>query len=313
MAYFTGQATSFQDLLNVLVNACTNQGWTYADDILSKGNAFVRPYVATDSGSNGAGLCVQGGTEKSGSSLVNPSVTIPRLGRHSSGANGVDVVFPCSYNIHICTNPDEVYLVVNFSIDKFYYLAFGLSSIPLTGTGLWLGATAPVSRNAYYGWAVSLNGSGVYGGYNVPSGLFYVHASSNNPLKEVIHTGLNSDVNPTGWQETVKGSPTLVGYVGGLATMPHMQYLPSKWSDNAVLLPIQVLNSVTNNKVALVADLSYARYVRIDNFEPNQIIQFGGEQWKIYPFYKKNTVNRDGGNDLDHTGTFGWAIKLDSP
>lgn len=313
MAYFTGQATSFQDLLSVLVSACTNQGWVYSDGILSKGNAFVRPYVATASGNIGAGLCVQGGTGKSGSSLINPSVTKPRLGRHSSGVSGVDVVFPCTYNIHISSNPSEVYLVINFNIDQFYYLAFGLSNVALSGTGLWLGATATELQNGNYGWSINLNGAGYYGGYNLPSGLFYVHGASNNVLKEVIHTGLNPTLNPTGWQETVKNTAAFAGFTGGLGTIPYLQYLPSKWSDNAMLLPIQIMNTVSDNKMALVADLNYARYVRIDNFEPNQIIQFGGEQWKIYPFYKKNTVNRDGGNDINHTGTFGWAIKLDSP
>ena len=92
-----------------------------------------------------------------------------------------------------------------------------------------------------------------------------------------------------------------------------MEYLPSKWSDNAMLLPIHIINSVTDIKVALVADLSYARYLRIDNFEPNQIIEFGNEQWKVYPFFKKNSAVRDGGSTINHTGTFGWAIKIDNP
>jgi len=311
MAYYSGQASNYQDLQSALVNACVEQGWAWLNGVLSKGNAFVRPFIQNTPAA--PGLCIQGGTGQNGSSLINGSVTTPRLGRHTAGYEGVDVVFPCTFNIHINTNPEEVYLIVNFNIDQFYYLAFGLSNINLPGTGLWLGATACGAFLSNYGWAVHLNQAGLYNGQAMPSGLFFCTMTGGTYLKEVIHTGLNLNVNATGWQETIKGAPDIQGVITSVHSMNLLGYLPSKWSDNTVLLPIQVLNCSAAKKTCLVADLKYARYTRIDNLEPNQIIFFGNDKWKIYPFYKKNSVNKDGGSSIQHSGTFGWAVKYDGP
>jgi hypothetical protein len=33
----------------------------------------------------------------------------------------------------------------------------------------------------------------------------------------------------------------------------------------------------------------------------------------IFPWYRKYSATRDGGTNIDHTGTFGWAIKYEPP
>lgn len=47
MAFYNGQASSYQELLDVLVAGCVEQGWTWTNGILSKGYAFVKPFVST--------------------------------------------------------------------------------------------------------------------------------------------------------------------------------------------------------------------------------------------------------------------------
>lgn len=71
MAYYTGAANNFGDLQTALLTACTANGWTLADGILSKGLAFVRPYISsTLTITEGPGLLIEGGTGKSGSGIA---------------------------------------------------------------------------------------------------------------------------------------------------------------------------------------------------------------------------------------------------
>lgn len=295
MAYYSGTASSYADLLTALTNACTSNGWTWADNILSKGAAFVRPYVSN-------GITLQGGTGKSGSSLVNPSTTQPRLG-HIYNASPSLVTFPVQYFLHIWTSPDEVYLVIKFDIDRYYYLSFGMSTV--ADAGLWLSATSPVTYpiTASHGYQMTASTGGDL---------------SNSP--EAVHF-----MSGFFWQ-TVRGNadhcPDCIWHNGSWkfdsldaiqAAAPLVARSPSAWSSNAVLLPIQPCIAVASSKIVMVADIQKARYVRINNYEPEQIITLGSDKWKIYPFHKKNTSNPNAPYHEYHTGTFGWAIRYDGP
>lgn len=315
MAYYSGQASSYQELLTVLVSACVEQGWTWADGILSKDSAFIKFEVSTaDISGKGSGLILQGGTGKIGSTLIEPSPVTPRLGR--VGAATAIVNFPIAYNIHINNNPDEVYLIVNFDVDRFYYLAFGVSSVQLQGTGLWISASSPLryglgTNVLLQGWAMSPN-SGGSNIYNYVSGFFWstITVSSDSARQEAMHTGFNNK----GWN--VPG-PNMDGIEAISQAIPFISRSPDNWSSNPILLPIRIFNTVASSKQSIIAEIANARYLRIDNYEPNQIVGIGDEQWKIYPFHQKNINERNGSNSTSsgrmHTGTFGWAIRYDGP
>jgi hypothetical protein len=86
-----------------------------------------------------------------------------------------------------------------------------------------------------------------------------------------------------------------------------------------VLLPLRAWKERTPYKSSLVADLANARLLRIDNITPGDILTIGTDKWKAYPWYRKNVSARDGsGNqgsayNINHTGTFGWAIRYEGP
>lgn len=322
MAYYSGQAASYQELLDALVTACIEQGWTWADGILSKGNAFIK-LIAQNvvSGYLGSGIIIQGGTGKTGVNLANASFSRPRLGRTGEGSRSPEVQFPCNYNIHIFENPLEVFCVIRFKVNKFYYLAFGLSNIDLTnsaGTGLWLSATTRDSYSlveAQNGFVIDSGGAG--GGatsFNyafVSGGPFYRSFNINqykDGASDTIHTGLGGDA-WAGSYATING-----GISASLNLAPMLSRLPSNWSNNADLLPISIHQNADSSKIKLVAELVNARYIRINNLEPEQIISFGSEKWKIYPFFEKNIASANTSLPLqNHTGTFGWAIRYDGP
>lgn len=90
--------------------------------------------------------------------------------------------------------------------------------------------------------------------------------------------------------------------------------LPSAYNQNTVLLPLQVPQRRLSKGLTIVADFVHARLCRIDNHLTGEIVSYGGDDWKVYPFYRKNTDERNGGQQwypvpTNHSGTFGYAIR----
>lgn len=304
MAYYSGQATSYQELLDVLVAACVAEGWTWANSILNKSTAYLK--LSNQTG-NHPGVVAQGGTGESSGALVNPSSAMPRLGRpaYLGQGNNSNVTWPAQYYIHIYENPDEVYLVLHHSVDAFWKLAFGLSN--LNGSGLWVTGTAgmrgPTQSSAAQGsFAPVINGSG---NSVLSTGIpFWQSNSGGNIYTENILFRDGS------WLE----SGTTFNAVRAIA--PFFDRLPSSWNSESILIPILAYESVASNKISLKLQLNNARYIRIDNYEPNQVLNLGNDRWKIYPGVRKNIASRDGGrtsDGYDHSGTFGIAIRYDGP
>lgn len=302
MAYYSGQASSYQELLNVLVNACVEQGWAWNNSILSKENCYLK-LTATATGAT-AGIIATGGTGvSSGSTLLNPALTTPRLGNPGI-VNAIN--FPVAYRIFIFAK--EVYLITKFNINSYYYLAFGKSSINLGGNGLWISATA-CGAGIYSSLtgAISIGSStGGAGGATTPSAVapFWNGSQfSNNWSNSVIQHGFDNILWSSGTTKAILVS----------SLSPLINRMPSNFSQETVLLPINVYVNRLQNKISLACQFEHARFIRIDNFNDEQIITLGGDKWMVFPFYKRDITARDGGNYIDHTGTFGWAIRYDGP
>ncbi len=323
MAYYSGSANTFGDLLSALVDACVAEGWSWSDGILNKGAAYVRPYTATTTTSTeGPGLLIQGGTGKASGALTGASDVIPRLGRCGISDNFAEIAFPVSYSIHIFDDPDEVFLIIRYSVDRFGWLTFGVSNVPgVPGTGLWL---AGIARRGWLTSQSSTNGFGITpesggsavintsSGAVVCPGFFWAalrHSSSADSRQDTIHTNFDGE----GWAGGATISNPLA-FNAIYPAIPLISYSPNAWNSEAVLVPIQGHVWRPASKCSLAVDVRNARYVRVDNYEPEQIVTLGPDAWKIYPFHRKDSTARDGAvNGLSHSGTFGWAIRYDGP
>ena len=312
MAYYSGMATGYDDLQTALINACVSEGWSSSGGILSKGKIFIKTSINyTGSANNGEGLVIQIGTGQSGSALVNPSAAKGRLGKLASAGFGANFNFPVLYNIHISNDAqNEVFLVVRTGVDIYQYLAFGQSSI--SGYGAWMSAISPLRFSSVTVNTATLNPSfdGVSYSYSKIRAFWWQVGNvttyfSSESCCEVCRDEINAvwlNDNPA----------TGIVAVGYSPIHELIQRQPSAWSSNAVLLPINIYTRRAENKISHVLGISSARYVRIDNYEPEQVITLGTDKWKIYPFYRKNSAERNG-NSADHSGTFGWAIRYDGP
>ena len=299
MAYYTGSVNSYDELLTALVNACTANGWAFDSGILSKGRAFVKPSVSALAAS---GLVIEGGTGQSGSSLLTPSPQAARLGPPKSNNYWPSVTWPAQYHIHLGINPDEVYVVMNTNVTDFYWLAFGLSTVPMAGTGLWMAANSPRLQAGNQGASMTETSGGHSQFYGCP-GLFWAPAA------------YDANYNPIAVQSAANGSWPLHTSVGITSLRPLVERYELVWNKAAVLLPVREYVTAPENKRQLLIDAAHARLVRLGSLEPGQILQLGPDRWRVYPFLRKNTAspNSVSANAMAHSGTFGWALRYDGP
>ena len=306
MAYVTGSAANISDLAAALRNACIANGWANpAGNILSKGTSFFS--VAA----SGNFVELKGGLGQSSGTLTTASPNFVRLG-------GSYMTFPATYEIHILTNPDEVYCIINYNSDFYQQLSFGKSDVPgIGGTGAWFSGAKGSTQSltgAYankvflsVSWPESVAtttydgfGCGLFLDSSVGGGIYF---------SSFVHTGLDS----TPWRSGYSGTAALTGCRGGGSQVGSLlQQLPNLYNSANVLLPIKPVALRSSGGVTIIANPKNARYLRIDNVVPGEIITFGADKWKVYPFYRKDATVRNGVDwptGATHSGTFGYAIR----
>lgn len=296
MAYYTGQCTSYQNLADILVEKCQAHGWAWQNLILSHVQFNLHLEIKTNQHS----LMFRGIAH----GVYTPNAC--RIGRVSSSMPNADVQFPCGYDLFIFES--EVYLVINYNYDYYQWLAFGKSDYDFShsaGTGMWISASL---------------GEAIVSSHNpIAIGTDYEGGSGNQQLvspapfwgSEGVYTSywrqsfLHSNLDQHGW--VVESE-----YFNKKQTYQlFWERQPNAWNADAILLPITVYKGRPQNKISLILQTRHSRFLRIDNHEPKDIIQLGHEKWKVFPFFKKNMQQRNGGFSLRHTGTFGWAIRYE--
>lgn len=298
--YVTGSANTLADLVTAIYTACTDNGWSLATDVLYRGDVYVRVRVVGDTVEFLGGTGVDGTDALTGEGPA--SVRIRAFAEALS--------FPMTYEVHIFTDPDEVFVVVNYNVSFYQWAFWGQSSVEgLPGTGVWYtasqhsGSSTEIAINTVAAIANNRHCSLPFGPSSNQAGT----GTSNNGF---IQHGLDGETwNPA----VVPPGPSSV--LSALVTLPTslIALLPNQWNDETALLPISVWRSRGSNKLSLVADLENARWCRIDFHDPGDIITIGDDSWKLYPLYRKDATNRNGGgtstSGIQHTGTLGFAIR----
>lgn len=304
MAYYSGSASDMAAVLSALVNACATEGWTWNDDnsVLSKDSLYLQLSVI-----GGPYLTALAGTGADGSGVTGPTPNAVRVGRAGSEA----MLFPVAYSIFVFA--DEVYLVLNYNVDCYQWLAFGKSTTTgLPGTGMWVGASigGSIRTNSLDIANIGPSGSAAGGGNSNsgPLALFWgtnaLDDAANNSFVHHNHDGY-------GWE--AGGSQGYLGRLGVSPLAPLVSVLPNQWNSEAVLLPLRCYASRPSSKVSLVVDTVNARITRLDNYSPGQVITLGEDRWVVFPWYRKNLSSRNGGVRVPHSGTLGWAIRYEGP
>lgn len=298
MAYYSGQAKNYHEVLDALVVACTVNGWTWENGVLTKNGVFLG-LVANETGLS-KGIVATGYTSLN---KANPSGITPRLGAASDTVS--QAVFPVSYYIFIFEN--EVYLKIKFNINHYFYLAFGKSLTDPLYPRLWISATSckqSINTDSRGGYSTdSMGGNSGSNSYQCPTPFGKYGSSHNSIYNSVILNGLDGNT----WSFSGSNAVSITGLA------PLYSRSPSVWSDETIFLPINIFIDRLSNKKSLICQFENAKFIRINNYEPEQLIVLGNDKWMVFPFYKKNSESLGETGISDHTGTFGWVIRYDGP
>ncbi|WP_373388980.1 hypothetical protein [Pseudomonas alcaligenes] len=290
MGYYTNAVADLDAFRSAIIDACVAEGWTLSGAILSKAGMFLTLQVVSGQ------LKLRGGTGAAAGALTDPSTEVT-IAAGGGGSSIVPLTFPATY--HLFVFDQEVYCVLNYSVNRYQWCAWGKSTVGgLVSSGMWLGAT----------WGGVASGSGFSIGLNTnstanPSGALMWAAHPNNTTRtSLIAAGLDGK---TWFTDDWLGGTYVANEI--LATQPN------SFNSESVLVPIRAYAPRPSLKWSLVTDLVYARYLRIDNYEPGQLIELGTDRWMVFPWHQKNPAARNGGGAINHTGTFGWAIRYEGP
>lgn len=297
MAFYTGGCTTATQLLTALTNACTDNGWTLSNGILSKEGCYVQPSLVNSI------LNVLGGNGQNGASITDtPSLPEKALFYSNLG----NVTYPLTYHIHVIDK--EVYLFVNYNVDYWSWIAFGQSpTAGLPGTGNWYAGLYPMpSMGTTTGHTPSLLfstriQSGTTGNTGQQISWFFHHGL--DAYKWSLSGTQYGNVNNGAWS----AKPSQVSAT--LTVVPLLARQPNNWNGEAILLNISPSIYRPDGWFSVVGDLKHARYVRNTHYEDGQVITLGHEKWRIYPTLRKNTLVPNG--TTDHSGTFALAIRYD--
>lgn len=304
MAFYTGTFSTFSSLKDSVQTALLSHGWTLdANGVLVKGALYFR-FTATTSQ-----LLLEAGTGSGATTLAGAAPNGVKI----MDFTGSPMSLPASYDLHVNESPDEVYLVVVYNSDKVQQLSFGASNVPqIGGTGAWFSGSFPASASASQNHLIYGNNtqsSAGWGWQGMGCGLFF-EAYNVSLSCSFIHTGLDT----VEWRRVYTGDGPLVGSGDVVAGL--LQALPSQFNQNTVLLPLLVVQRRLSRGQTVVADMVNARLCRNDNHMLGEVVSYGAESWKIYPFHRKNTEARNAvpwPTGSSHTGTFAFALRYTGP
>lgn len=328
LSYTSGVVNDVPALLGALTSGLLGAGWSQDGDIYFKDGCHVEislnqaesPFPALPN----TMIKVQGGTDHASGALVNPSGVVSRIGTAPDGGL-FEMDFPASYELWVFDDPqDEVYLIVNYGGDRYQFMAFGRSRAPgLPGNGTYTSSTFGGDSEGLNGTAgiiaqpVTSGSTTTTVGWSVPLFLEMARPGGQvNPGRRYSHA-LHHDYDGNGWanQAMAAGQDWSTGSCRWQPfAAPLYERSPSQIAQAAPLLPIDVYVGRPSGGISLVLSLAHARALRIDDFNPGQIIEIGPDSWKVFPFHRKNVDARDGSaSGIDHTGTLGWAIRMAGP
>ena len=305
MAYYSGTAANYTALRTALLTHAQADGWVLTGDVLSKAGVFFR---IAETATNVTCL----GCESN--AVANPAPNVVSIGRIfvRTSYTTREISFPCNYEVFGFAQ--ELFMVVNYDTSAHQWMAFGKSTVPgLIGQGGWCAATIGVLGSTLANdpiW-IDANVSGTNGSNEMTTAAlaWYTLPGSTGQAR---NTWINHGIDGHGWLYNATAGDATIGIRW---LIPLLGLQPSVWNSEAVLLPIRAFKPRPSSKSSLILDVTNARHIRVDNLAPGDILTLGADRWKVYPWYIKNSAVRDGGSlaGINHTGTFGWAIRYQGP
>ena len=309
MAYYSGQAASFAALKSSIEAALSAEGFSASNGVYNKAGSFVKFSNYPDQ------LSLEMGRAQSGSDVDDA----PILGSEIAGVSMVDplgntINYPLNYEIYAYNNPLEIYIIINYNTDFYQHMGFGQSGIPsVTGGGHWF--TAMFRSSSFTNFATNHD---IRGGNGITS--VFSNTGSNRiqfpyfltpAAVSQANAHYYTEIDTPGWTKELALTQSDVGH-GYIYNC-----LPNLLNDATVLLPHYIVQNVLQDNSSSknwtpVHRFNNLRITRNDFILPGQTITYGTEQWKVYPFFRRDLDDRNMAADVysDHSGTNAFALRV---
>jgi hypothetical protein len=310
MAYQTGTANNATDLKDIIETFAQANGWTLSSGILSKGQCHVRlTAINTDQG-----IKLEGANSADFLTGVCPNWAQFYI---------ASAQWPITYHLFAHGTPDTLVCVLNYNVNSFQYLAFGdIAKFGSWTGGNWFSATMGQASTLLP--ALSIRGTTVPSAPQVEgatyNGVSYLDAASGGIFSFVYGVTvagaggsfLHAEIDGGTWLRPRTGDTVRADSSAYSSVL--IDRSPNAWNSQAVLLPYVITVTRPSNKMTAVGEIGHIRALRIDNYNPGDIITIGVDKWKVFPWLKKNSSDRNNSSrTAGESGTIGWAIKYDGP
>jgi len=330
MPFYTGTVANIGQLKATIESLCVSNGWTLsAQDYLYKGQSFVKltteaPYGFTLDGATYDALRIIGANSSDGS--VKPAPRIRYLYVPATA-------YPITYYISIQANPDMVVCVVRVGVSAYRVLMFGdIVKVHVDafvgGNFFWASHIVKTTTHDRTFNREFLNAidntdfvaAGVLTGGTMTTVIPFSNWNGVNSHLRNYAEGFHAEIGnnfASGNHWGTWATNTLPQTVFTDATRQALFRTPNTWTSQAVLVPMNLQQHMADSLWAYIGYVEHMRLVRIDNYNPTDILTIGSENWIVFPWLEKNIVERNGTGFTGSltlspfTGTVGFALRYD--
>lgn len=294
MAYFTGSISTPAAMKSLIETQATSAGWTLTgSDVLHKDNSFIK-LTAVDT--QRLNINAYNAADMSGPAATARSIFLPTAAQ------------PAVYHLFIHDSPATIVFVIVYNVNLIQMLVATeltkIHSSAYVGGNLFFASFEPDQSNIDSSRVgITLNTLSSYFTNFPPTGGTNLIPFTDNgttfpgPDQDQIHVEIDGDV----WATQAK-----VTYTDG--TISALYRSPNTWNSQTHLTTMNLQYAMQDSLYGYLGYIEHIRLVRIDNYEIGDIITIAPDEWKVFPWHKKDASVRNGGTD-GHSGTIGFAVR----
>lgn len=312
MAYQTSVVTSAADLKSTIETFAQANGWTLSGGVLNAGSVYVR-LTNPDSSS----IKIEGARNNTWSA---PDIC-------SRWSQIRQTVWPAVAKCELFAfgSPMTLWCRLNFDIVTNRHLGFGM--ITKYGTwngGQWFHAShtqdSHAGDNALYSKTDSAQAGPLW---RNETALFWDQQDLEG-LAGVAYYGkcsmLECDLTGDVWPATTGAGTNATAenkIYSRLLMSPIHKYNPNLINNQSILTPFQLFLLNNDGNYMPIGFPDHVRWVRMDNYQDEDIVTIGSDRWKIFSWGVKDAVYPDGNTGASSTplstGYNGVAVRYDGP
>lgn len=298
MPYFTGSISTPADMKSLIETQAVANGWTKTGEVLHKGLSAIKLTAP-----NTNRLEIDAYTNSDG--VTGPASDTRSIYLANSHK-------PATYHLFIHADPDIIVFVIVYNVNNVQVMMFGdikkIHNSAYVGGNFYF-ATLAENMTAVDQSKITFGGATSLGSGNLDSGTYtasmpFVTPSVFGIQPHEKNKQIRIEIDGEVWVDQSK-------VVFTDASIISLYRSPNTWNSQTHLVPMNLQFAGKDDLWHYLGFLEHIRLVRIDNYELGDIITITPDQWKVFPWTRKNSVSRNGGTAAE-SGTIGFAVRYDA-